>query len=496
MGADTRKIAKNTIFLYFRMLLVLAVSLYTSRIVLQELGIDNYGVYNLVQSIIIIFSFLKISLNNSLQRYFNHSLGKNNKQKLQEFYSTGFSVLAIVAIIILIMLETIGLWLLNYKLNLTSVNLKIVNIIYQLSVVSLLFQIFRTPFESLIMAHERMHFYAWISIVESLLKLGVAFILIVFTGDELLLYSILILGVTIIINIIYSLYCRRFKLSIFGYFNRASFKELASFSWWNVLGSIADLGYQQGTGLILNSFYGVALNATMGITNSVKDNTFNFVRNVVDATRPQIYKTYSGGEGETFSRLIFYLSKVSYYLFFIITILLIFNMDYILKLWLGIVPPYCTIFCTLILVFCLVDSLIGPLWTGAQAYGKIKIYQLISSSILLLNLPLTYIVFSAGMEPYSMLYIQIIVCMLSLIYRIYFLYKKHLISLKKYFNIVILPISLVTIIVVSACMLINWIMNYEGLLRLLYNTPLYLAVVLSTIWFVGIGKKERKLILS
>ena len=273
-------------------------------------------------------------------------------------------------------------------------------------------------------------------------------------------------------------------------------RDLTSFSGWNIFGSIADIGYQQGTNVILNMFYGVAFNATMGIGNQVKNAVFSFVRNIVIAANPQIYKLYAAGQTDEFEHLVLRISKFAFFLFLCIAIPLIFNMEYILCLWLGDLPPKCSRFCVLIIIFCLIDTLTGPLWTAAQAQGDIRLYQIYTSAIMLLNLPLTYIFFRCGFAPEYLLYIQIAVVILTLIFRIFFLNHKKIIPASGYLRNVILPVSVVSAVSLALCLVINAAHPACGLGRLAVNTPLYLIGTMVAIWAVGLTSSERKLAAS
>ncbi len=491
-SVDNKRIAKNTIYLYFRMILVMGVTLYTSRIVLKALGIDNFGIYNVVGGVVVLFSFLKGSITTAIQRYLNYALGRGDLDYEQKVFSTSVYILLFISLIIFIILETVGLWFINTQLTLPPDSQTETNIVYQLSILTFIFNIIRVPYDSLIMAHERMSFYAYISILEAVLKLAVAFMLLMFMTNKLILYAFLVLTVTILIDAIYLLYCkRRYSIRTFGFYDSNTRKELTSFSGWNIFGGIADMGYQQGTNIILNIFFGVAYNATMGITNQVKNAVFSFVRNLLTASNPQIFKLHASGDTAGFQKLILRVSKLAFFLFLFIAVPLIFNMNYILYLWLSEVPPMTALFCILTIIFCMIDSLIGPLWTAAQAYGSIKKYQILSSTILLLNLPFTYISYKLGQPPYSLLVIQCILVIVSLIYRVAFLSEKNLISIRDYSVQVIAPITIVVGIVFIGCHSINHFIPYDGLKRLLINTPLYVFITTLSIWFIGFSSIER-----
>ncbi|MEE0979448.1 MAG: hypothetical protein UH625_08595 [Muribaculaceae bacterium] len=493
--SDNKRIAKNTLFLYFRMIVVLGVTLYTSRVVLQTLGVDDFGIYNIIGGIVILFSFMKSSVTTAVQRYLNYALGKDDERYEQDVYSSSFLILGSLTLLLVVLLETVGLWFVNSKLSIPPDRMSDANIVYQLSVLCFAISTFRIPLDALVMAHERMSFYAYISIFETILKLGIAFMLMLVPANKLILYASLVLAVTLIVNAVYHFYCHRnFPLRVSFKNNPKVVKELMSFSGWNVFGSVADIGYQQGTNIVLNIFYGVAFNASMGIANQVKNATFTFIRNILVAANPQIFKTHSAGMLAEFASLVLRMSKFAYLLVLLVALPLIFNMEYILELWLGDLPPMCYEFCVLTIIFCIFDSLVGPLWTAAQAEGHIKKYQIITSCILLMNLPLTYLAYHFGAEPYALLQIQIVIVIISLIYRVTYLSSLKLIKLADYVREVLMSSAATTVVTLSLCILINHLIPEAGFRRLLINTPLYVLISLLGIWFIGVNRSERKAI--
>lgn len=495
--SNNKRIAKNTLFLYIRMVLVMGVTLYTSRIVLFTLGVDDFGIYNVVGGIVILFAFLKGSITTAIQRYINFAIGIQDNSYKNIVFSSSFKILTIFALVIILILETIGLWFVNNKLTLPSNSLYVTNIVYQLSIISFVISIYRTPYDALIMAHERMSFYAITSIIETVLKLAVAFSLTIILFNKLILYSILILIVTALMSIIYYIYCKKnYNLSAWGKTDKKIIKEITSFSGWNIFGGIADVGYQQGTNIILNLFYGVSFNATMGIANQIKGAIFSFVRNIIVAANPQIYQSFATNDLDRYQNIVIKISKFAFFMFLIIAIPLIFNMEYILKIWLIDIPPMANIFCILTIIFCTIDSFIGPLWTAAQAEGDIKTYQIVSSSITLLNLPISYLCYFYEGPAYSLLIVQIILVIISLGYRIHYLSSKNLISIKIYLRDVIKPSLMVLTISILTCILIEKYTVIEPVYKLFFTVPLYISLTIIIISIFGINQGERKLIIK
>lgn len=489
--ADRAKIVKNTLLMYMRMFLSVSVSLYASRIIIDVLGVDNYGIYTIVGGVILLISFLNVSFSNGFQRFLNFAVGKDDKQEENEVFSNSIIVSAFLALIIVILLETIGLWFLNSELSFPKGSIKIVNIIYQISIITFIVNFFRAPYNALIVAHERFSFFAYITIAESVLKLLIIYMLLEVSINKLILYSLLILFVSIITNLFYVIYCYRKIQYIRFHFklNKKLVRRLSSFSGWNIMGSIADIGYQQGTNMILNIFCGVAYNATMGIAIQLKNVIYGFVSNLIVVSNPQIIQSYATKDIKNFELLILQVSKCAYFLLLLIAIPVIMNMDYILNLWLETIPPDASDFCTLMLIFCMIDCFNGPLWTAAQAEGNIMRYQTISSFLLLLNLPLSYIALELHYDPSSIVLIQIFVCVICMTYRIQYLVRKKLISLYSYLRHTLLPSITVTTIVVTATLYLS--VNVSQILHLISSIIISSIISIISIYYVGLNNNEK-----
>lgn len=383
--SNSKRIAKNTLLLYFRMILIMVVSLYTSRIILNELGVEDFGIYNLVAGVVILFSFLSNAMITATQRYLSIAIGKKDEKYIQAVFSTSLLSHFFLIFFIFLAAETIGLWLINAKLEIPADRMSATNFVYQLAILTTCVNIIRIPYNASIIANERMSFFAYVSIVETFLKLAVVWALAITPGDKLVIYSFLLLLVAIVIDIAYWYYCQRFLLANKFYLktNKKLFVELTSFSVWNLFGGLADIGYKQGTNIILNLFWGVSINAVLGITNQIRNALVPFIGNLQLAVNPQMVKSYALGDYEYFKILVYRISKYSYFLMLIIVFPIIFNIDLILELWLKNPPEHTAIFAILTSVYCLVDSLTGPLWAAMQAGGKIKRFQIVTGICLL-----------------------------------------------------------------------------------------------------------------
>lgn len=481
--------------LYIRMFIIMAITLYTSRVILITLGVIDYGIYNIVAGVVVLFSFLNAAMTAASQRYLSVAIGEGNDSQIQKVFSTSLISHLILIAIVVILAETIGLWFVKSQLIIPETRKSAAIITYHIAIATTCINILRVPFNASIIAHEKMGFYAYISIIDVTLKLTIVWLLQFSHFDKLILYSFLLLIATICINIAYAIYCHIYFRSqkIIFKAEKSLLKEMTIFSGWNVFGGIADVGYKQGTNIILNIFYGVALNAVMGITNQIRVAVYTFISNLQTAANPQIIKSYATNDMHHFKTLVCGISKYSYFLMLILAIPIFLNMDFILTLWLKNPPPHSTNFAQLILIFCLVDSLSGPLWTSMQATGKIKNYLLITSFCLLLNLPIAYFALWIGSKPESIIIIQIFVTILTLIIRLIFA-KKIGITFKTYMTMVIAPILIVSICSIPIPSIIS--MGLIGWEKLISTCIASIICTSAFIYVFGISKKERQIITT
>lgn len=493
-NSSNKTLAKNTLFLYFRMLFLMAISLYTSRVTLRVLGVDDFGVYNIVSGVVVLFAFLSTFLTSACNRFFSVAVGDGDEKNIQKVFSTSLVAHVFLILLAIVLLESVGLWFVAYKLNIPVERKPAALVIYQIAIITTCLSIIKIPFHSSVIANERMSFYAYTSIIEGVFKLIVVWLLIIIPFDKLISYSVLLAAVIFIIDIWYILYCtNKFKGNrIIFKTDKAYLRQMMTFSGWSLFDGVAAVGWEQGTNIILNMFYGVALNTSLGISNQVRHAVYSFVSNLQTAANPQIIKTYSSNNISRFGDLVLSISKYSFYLMLFFATPLIINMEYVLHLWLGVVPEYSVAFVSLILVYCTIDSLTGPLWTSIQATGDIKVYSIIVSCILLLNLPATYFLFKLGFPPQSMMCARIVLLIVSLIWIIIYSHAKVGLDLISYTRKVILPVFLITLLsVIPSFYLSSFFNGFTKLtLSLLLNT--FLLVLL--IYVIGIEQRERRLI--
>lgn len=489
--SNSKRIAKNTIFLYIRMLILMLVSLYTSRVVLAALGVEDYGIYNVVGGIVVLFTFINNAMITSTQRFLNYELGKNDQLQAQKVFSISLNIHILIAIFIFLLCETIGLWFLNTTIQYPESREFAVQVTYQLSVITTCVKIIRAPYNAAIIAYERMSFYAYLSILEAVLQLGIVFLLIAYNSDRLILYSILLCIVAIVVNLCYYAYCRtKFNICNYKlYRDKSIYKQLLSFSGWSLFGGVANMGASQGLNMLLNVFFGVTVNAAMGIATQVNSAVTSFVHSFQTAFNPQIVKSYAAGDYKYFIKLILSTSKYSYLLLFILALPIYICTPEVLSVWLTEVPDYSVSFCRLMLIFALLDALQGPLWYSVQATGKIKTYQILMSFMILSNLPIAYVCLKLGYSPSSVLVVRCIINLATLFVRLWYLNRLYKFPVMEFVNGVIFRIVPITVI----AYLISYIPIDADtpLLKILIVVAMTLVTNIVMILSIGLNRNER-----
>lgn len=488
---NNKRILKNTFMLYVRMLLTIIVSLYTSRIILDIIGVEDYGIYNLVGGVVVLFSFLNSALTSATQRFLTFELGCCNTTSFQKTFSLSFLIYCGLSLVLVLLLETVGFWFLNTKLLIPENRMFAANWIYQISILSFVFSMLRTPYNAAVIAYEKMSFFAYISIVEALLKLLIVYLLSVLYFDKLIMYGVLVAIVTLLISVCYYLYCTYKLQNCHLSFNwdRPLFKRLLSFSGWSLFGSFSVVATNQGVNMALNMFFGVVVNAAVGIANQVNAVSAQLLSGFQTAFNPQIVKYYAMKDETGLLKLIYSSSKYSFFLLLFISIPLLLEMPMVLSLWLHSVPEYTIQFCRLLLVASLFEALSGPLWMTIQAIGEIKLYQLIVSLFFLLNLFVPCVLFFLEYSPVAAFGVKVMVNVIILGYRLWYLHCKIDLSIKFYLrNVLFLGIGVALLSFIFPVILYSY---YEGMIR-------FALVVISSffssflyIYFIGLSTEER-----
>lgn len=490
--SNTTRIAKNTIFLYLRQILIMLVSLYTVRIVLNVLGAEDYGIYNVVAGVVVMFSFVNNALSTAAQRFFSFSLGKNDKQSLNNCFSLCFFIIVIFTILVSIISEIGGYWFISNKMNIPNERRASAFIVLQFSIITTAFNSLRIPYNAMIISYEKMSFFAGVSILEAILKLITAFLLKSISFDKLISYSILIGLVSIIIFFVYLLYSvinfKECKLRKF--YDKEVFKNIIGFSGWSLLGGCANIANSQGINLIVNVFCGVIVNAAMGIANQVDTAVYSFVTNFQTAFNPQIVKHYAAKEYNSLFLLINRTAKCSYFLLLFIVVPLYVNLDFVLKLWLGSIPEYTLTFIKLLLLLSLISAINGPLWMTVQARGNIKNYQIIVSTIIIASLPLSYISLKLGFSVYSVILVKIFIQIVVTLFRLFYMKKYMNLRLRSFCKDVLFPIIPVTIFTFFCAFFVKKVISKE-IVSFFISCIVSVFVCSFLVFFMGINKQER-----
>ncbi len=494
---NNKRIAKNTLMLYFRMMLTMAVSLFTVRVVLNTLGTVDYGIYNVVGGVVTMFSFLSSTMASASQRFFAFELGKKDFKQLKRTFSMSLLIYIFIAVLILILAETIGLWFLINKMNIPENRMHASMWVYQFSIFSFMMAVFTIPYDAIIIANEKMNVYAYVSIIEVILKLVIVYLLVVFSLDKLILYSILTFTVTTIVTFIYRTYSiRNFKECKFSfYWDKNLYKEIMSYSGWNLFGALAGVLNGQGINIVLNIFFGPVVNAARGVAFQVGNAISRFVQNFMTAANPQITKYYATGEYRQMHKLVFQSSKFSYLLLLIISLPFLLETNYVLTIWLKVVPEYVIVFTRLIIITTLIESLSYSLTASAQATGRIKYFLLIVAGTKLLNLPLSYLFLKLGYLPEIVFYIGIIIALICLLLRLILLKNLTNLNVILYLKTIILPIILVTCISFFIPYFIL-IKLESGIIRLISITSISLLTSILSSYRIAFSKQDREYFIS
>ncbi len=421
--SNNKRIARNTLLLYVRMLFIMGVSLYTSRVVLATLGEVDFGVYNVVGGVVVMFSMISSPLSTAITRFLTFELGKGHLKQLSQVFSTSINIQLLISLVLVILVETIGVWFLNTKMNIPADRMWAANWVLQCSIITFVINLLSVPYNATIIAHERMNIYAYISILEVSLKLLVVYLLVISPWDKLAAYAVLLAVVALGIQMTYAIYCHRHfqECRWSRHIDRPLFKEMLGFSGWNFIGAASGICRDQGVNIVLNIFCGPVVNAARGIAVQVNTAINSFVQNFMVALNPQITKSYATGDHEYMFSLLFRGARFSFYLLLFLSLPVLVNASWILHLWLEDVPGYTVIFVQLILVFAMCESVSTPLITAMLATGNIRNYQLLVGGLQLLNLPGAYVLLRVGLPPQSTLVFAIIMSIACLIARLWML---------------------------------------------------------------------------
>lgn len=493
-SSRNKRIAKNTLMLYFRQILILLVSLYTVRVVLDMLGVVDYGIYNVVAGIVALFSFLSGTMASATQRFFSFALGQNDANKLNHVFSINLIIYGAIAIIVFVLLETLGLWFVNEHLHVPFERHEAAVFIYHFSVLTFIATIFTAPFMAIIIAHEDMQIYAYASIIEVIMKLGVVFLLVYLPGDKLELYGVLIFGVMVIIDIIYIAICtRKYRECQFKkiYWNKVLFREITGFTGWTLFGQTTSVLRNQGVTILLNQTFSPVVVAARAIATNITGQVNVFSNNFNVGLYPSIIKSYAANDKKEMFSLIFRGSKITFFLMWVFTLPLFLEMNTILQLWLKNPPPEAALFTRLALIEVLINSISLPITTAARAPGKMKYYELILGSIQIMIFFVSWIVLIMGAPAYSVFVVAIVINLILFIIRLLLVKGLIGLSLKEFYVQVVIPISLVSLFSALPSFAI-----YRSLPQgiIFACTSVLISIIMTgiCIYFMGLVKSERE----
>lgn len=495
--SHNRRIAKNTLMLYVRMLLMMAVSLYTSRVVLNTLGVEDYGIYNVVGGIVVLFSVISGSLSAAISRFITYELGKGESEKLNRIFSASVTIQLVLSLIIVILIESIGVWFLNEKMTIPPERMSAANWVLQFSIITFVINLVSVPYNAAIIAHEKMSAFAYISILEAGGRLGVAFLILVSPIDRLVFYAILMCVVAVVVRVAYGGYCKRHFQECHYHFHWDSeiLKKMFGFAGWNFIGASSAVLRDQGGNIIVNLFSGPAVNAARGIAVQVNTAVSSFVSNFMTALNPQITKSYASGDREYMMTLIFQGARLSFYMLLLLSLPILVNTNYILFLWLKTVPEHTVFFVQLTLIFAMSESISNPLVTAMLATGDIRNYQIIVGGLQMMNLPVSYVLLRVGFIPETVMIVAICISQCCLAARLYMLRGMIGLSVRRYLKKVYLNVVAVSVISAILPIVISFQMS-ENFLSFIVSCLISAICTLTAIFYVGCNKEERIFVLG
>lgn len=497
-SANNKRIAKNTLLLYFRMLFMMAVSLFTSRVILNTLGVEDYGINNVVGGVVAMFSVLSGSMSSSISRFITFELGRGNLHRLKTVFSTGVNIQLGMSLLVVVVAEAVGLWFLNCKMNIPEERMYAANWVFQCSILTFVLNLLSVPYNAAIIAHEKMSAFAYISIIEVTLKLIIVYLLTISPYDRLITYSILFMLVGLFIRLIYGYYCKRhFEECTYHFvYDKAILKSMTSFAGWNFLGNGAYMLNTQGVNILMNMYFGVAVNAARGVATQVDAALKQFVNNFTTAVNPQITKSYAQGDLSNMHKLVCRSAKFSAFLMMFFAVPIILETDTILSLWLKNPPAYASVFLKWIIISSFMDTVLAnSLVTSMFATGDIKKYQIIVTTVGCLVFPLSWLAFQLGFEPQVGYILYFIIYSILLFVRLYLLRDMVKLPFMMYVREVLFKVTLVMAISFAIPSILLFVID-EGLLRLVAVVLLSMTVTTVTTYLIGLNEGEKKYIIG
>ena len=493
---NNKRIAKNTLLLYFRMLLLMVVSLYTSRVVLNALGVEDFGIYNVVGGVVAMFSVISGSLSAAISRFITFELGRGDGAGLKKTFSAAVTIQLILSLVVVVLIDTVGVWFLNAKMTIPADRLAAANWVLQFSIVTFVINLISVPYNATIIAHERMSAFAYISIFEAAGKLAIAFLITASPIDRLVFYAILMCVVAVSVRLMYGYYCKKhFTECVYSFhWDKNLLKRMFGFAGWQFFGSGSYILMTQGVNILLNIFYGPVVNAARGIAVQVDGVVQQFVNNFTTAINPQITKSYAANDNEYMFNLIYSGAKYSFFLVLLMSVPIILETETILYLWLKNVPEHTVSFLRLILAIELLYVLSNTMMTAMLATGRIKKYQIIVGGTGMLVFPLSWIFFKFGFAPEVAFVIQFIIFVVQLIYRLFLLHSMIGMPVKDFIHKVIIRAMVVAFISFFIPSIIHCFIDFDGIFKLILVVIISLLSTIVTIYYAGLTDNEKNFV--
>lgn len=472
---------------------MMAVSLYTSRVVLNALGVEDFGIYNVVGGVVAMFTVLSGSLSAAISRFITYELGKGNQENLNKIFSSAVTIQLGLAGIIILLAETIGIWFLNIKMNIPEMRMEAANWVFQFSILTFAINLISVPYNASIIAHEKMSAFAYISILEAIGKLAIAYLIVVSPMDKLIFYAILMCIVALIVRFTYGNYCKRHFSECTYHFiwDKQLLKQMFGFAGWNFIGASSAVLRDQGGNVVINLFCGPTVNAARGIAFQVNTAVNQFVTNFMTALNPQITKSYAAGNKEYMMTLIFQGARLSFYMLLLLSLPILINTHYILGLWLKLVPDHAVLFVQLVLIFAMSESISQPLITAMLATGKIRNYQIIVGGLQMMNLPISYLLLRLGFFPEIVIIVAICISQCCLAARLILLRGMIGVSIRKYLQKVYFNILTVSVVAVVLPLISTQYID-ETFIGFIIISLIAIVCTIISIYFIGCNRQERQ----
>lgn len=498
---NNQKLAKNTVFLYIRMIVVMLITFFTTRILLSTLGIEDFGIYNVVCGFVTMFSFLNTSMANGVQRFYSFAIGKHDPQSISKIFTLAVIIQLIIAIIIIVIVETVGIWYLYNRMNISANRVFAAFWVFQNALLSLFFVILTVPYNGAVMAYEKMNFYAIVSIIDAILKLVVVLILPYCGIDKLICYGLLISIISILDFLFNFFYCKRNfpQIKFVRHVDRDLLPSMISFSGWNIFGSLAHMGKIQGVNLVLNAFWGTVVNTAFGISAQISNAVSSLTAGFVTALRPQMIKSFAAGDLDYTMKLLYSASKLTFFLVLIIAVPIFEEISSILDFWLGVgkYPEMTIVFCKLTILTVLFDSFATPLSIIVHASGKMRTFQIVCSLVVISVVPLSYIVAKLWNDAAIVISIGLFTTILAQLVRLLLIKNIIKFSILSYCIKVFIPTIIVFLLSCIAALLVNRIsienLEFWGVLM---KIGLNVIVCFIVIYIIGLSKTEKNLVKS